>query len=114
MSITGNRSNFFLADGGASGFALDHYLRAYDTPPRGSNRSETALVYATSSETALFPHRPLLFFAINMGFITTLTGVQFFLKPEPSVSSLSWIDLSFLCYGVFFILFSFLYPEKEP
>lgn len=77
------------------------------------NCSETALVYATSSETALFPHRPLLFFAINMGFVTTLTGVQFFLKPEPSVANLSWIDLSFLCYGVFFILFSFLYPEKK-
>jgi len=77
------------------------------------NCSETALVYSTSSEKILFPHRPLLFFALNMVFITTLTGVQFFRQPAPLFSGLSWIDLSFLGYLVFFILFSFIYPEKK-
>lgn len=77
------------------------------------NCSETALVYSTNSETALFPHRPLLFFAINMLFITTMTGIQFFRQPAPLLSGLSWIDISFLCYGVFITLFSFLYPEKK-
>lgn len=77
------------------------------------NSSETMLVYPQSPETARLPHRPLLFFAINIAFITTLSGIQFFIKPAPLFSSLSWIDLSFLCYGTLFILFPFLYPAKK-
>ncbi|NTU97619.1 MAG: hypothetical protein HGA62_07405 [Chlorobiaceae bacterium] len=77
------------------------------------NCSDTALLYPESHETARLPHRALLFFALNMAFITTLSGVQFFVKPAPLFSGLSWIDLSFVCYGTLFVLFTFMYPVKE-
>ncbi|MEE9904945.1 MAG: hypothetical protein K4305_05890 [Chlorobium sp.] len=76
------------------------------------NCNEMALIYPDSQEKARLPHRSLLFFALNMAFITTLSGIQFFLKPAPLLSGLSWIDLGFLCYGTLFALFSFLYPAK--
>jgi sodium-dependent dicarboxylate transporter 2/3/5 len=77
------------------------------------NCSETALLYPESPEPVRLPHRALLFFALNMAFITILSGVQFFVKPGPLLSGMSWIDLSFLCYGTLFVLFSFLYPVKK-
>lgn len=75
--------------------------------------SDTALVYPGSGETAVLPHRPLLFFAVNMIFITTMTGIQFFFEPEPVAYGLSPVDLVFLFYGLFFLFFTFLYPRKK-
>ncbi|MCF8216971.1 MAG: hypothetical protein K9I59_09070 [Chlorobium sp.] len=77
------------------------------------NCSENALLCPKNPDTDLFPHRPVLFFALNMTFITTLTGIQFFQKPEVLINGLSWIDICFLCYGTFFILLSFINPENK-
>jgi sodium-dependent dicarboxylate transporter 2/3/5 len=75
--------------------------------------SDTELVYPGKGDSAVFPHRPLLFFALNMLFITTMTGIQFFLKPEPVGYGLSAVDIVFLLYGLAFIFFTFLYPRKN-
>ncbi len=77
------------------------------------NCSDKALFSPESPDAPRLPHRALLFFAINMAFITLLSGTQFFLTPPPLLYALSWIDLSFICYGTLFALFSFLYPAIQ-
>ncbi|MBM3162278.1 MAG: hypothetical protein FJZ79_02910 [Chlorobi bacterium] len=75
--------------------------------------SDTALVYRGGSEPAGLPHRPLLFFSVNMLCIIIMSGIQFFLKPGQIAYGLSAVDIAFLTYGAAFLFFTFLYPRKK-
>jgi solute carrier family 13 (sodium-dependent dicarboxylate transporter), member 2/3/5 len=77
------------------------------------NCSDSVLTYPGSAKTALLPHRPLLFFAANICFITAMTGIQFFLKPKPVLLGFSYVDLLFLLYGAAFLFFTFILPRKK-
>ncbi|EAT58912.1 SLC13 family permease [Chlorobium ferrooxidans] len=59
------------------------------------------------------PHKPLRLLTSNLILVSTLSGLQFFFKPEPVFLSLNLIDLCFVTYGALFLLVAFILPKKN-
>jgi solute carrier family 13 (sodium-dependent dicarboxylate transporter), member 2/3/5 len=71
-------------------------------------------LFSESSNTpAILPHKPLFFLISNLLLISTLTAVQFFLRPAPVLFGLNTIDFCFLLYGTIFFFTALILPKKS-
>ncbi|NTW69907.1 MAG: hypothetical protein HGB23_08695 [Chlorobiaceae bacterium] len=59
------------------------------------------------------PRKPMLLITCNFILVSTLSGLQFFLKPGAALFGLNGIDLCFLLYGVLFLLVAFILPVQK-
>jgi sodium-dependent dicarboxylate transporter 2/3/5 len=71
-------------------------------------------LFAESSNTpAILPHKALFFLISNLLLISTLTALQFFLRPAPILLALNTIDICFLLYGTIFLSAALIMPKKS-
>ena len=84
------------------------WLLLVNTPADLEPSAQPALHRAGS----FLPKKPLAFFIGNVILIFVLSAVQFLFTPDPLVSVLNIIDLSFIVYLFIILSFSFIFPRK--